>query len=170
MKNLGKFTLYTPENPPRAGANYLRNESGVDWYSISWDHERTAKNAYACTDESNTVVATTLDGELLFPGGLTVWEMSKNEVPEGFLTPGFYTLIIDGKWSVNYSKQAEDKRNALINEAKDYSEEWRTELALDMISDDDLAKLKKWTAYIKDLRNLDLSGAPNINWPEKPEK
>jgi hypothetical protein len=165
MKNLGKFTLYTPENPPREGTNYLRNEQGVDWYSISWDHERMEKNAYACTDDSNTVVATTLDGELLFPGGLTVWEMLKTEVPEGFLSPGFYTLIVNGAWGVNYSKQA-----SLINEAKDYTEDWRAELALDMISDEDLAKLRKWTAYIKELKNLDLSGAPNINWPEQPEK
>lgn len=170
MKNIGKFELYTPESPTREGVNYLKNEQGIDWYSISWDNERTAKNAYACTDDSNTVVATTLHGELLFPGGLTVWEMLKTEVPESFLNPGSYTLIIDGKWAVNYSKQAEDKRNSLINDAKDYTEEWRTELALDMISDSDLESLKKWTIYIKLLRNLDLSTAPDIDWPEQPKK
>ncbi|CAI0999598.1 MULTISPECIES: hypothetical protein [Serratia] len=41
MKSLGKFTTYTPTRkamPDRIeGINYLKNETGIDWYSISWD-------------------------------------------------------------------------------------------------------------------------------------
>jgi len=45
---------------------------------------------------------------------------------------------------------------------------WQTELQLGIISDEDKASLIAWLAYIKALKNVDISNPPNINWPENP--
>ncbi|EBS0255991.1 phage tail protein, partial [Salmonella enterica subsp. enterica serovar Java] len=53
--------------------------------------------------------------------------------------------------------------------------DWRTELALGEISDDDKDSLTKWMAYIRALKTLDLSGVKDsatfteIRWPELPQ-
>jgi len=45
---------------------------------------------------------------------------------------------------------------------------WQTELQLGIISDEDKASLIAWLAYIKALKNTDISNPSNINWPLLP--
>ncbi|ENQ6342457.1 tail fiber assembly protein, partial [Salmonella enterica] len=53
--------------------------------------------------------------------------------------------------------------------------DWRTELVLGEISDDDKDSLTKWMAYIRALKTLDLNEAKDeatftaIRWPELPQ-
>ncbi|EBW5674352.1 tail fiber assembly protein, partial [Salmonella enterica subsp. enterica serovar London] len=53
--------------------------------------------------------------------------------------------------------------------------DWRTELALGEISDDDKASLTKWMAYIRELKSLVLTGISDeatfnkIQWPVLPQ-
>ncbi|ENC65682.1 caudovirales tail fiber assembly family protein, partial [Escherichia coli P0299917.7] len=76
---------------------------------------------------------------------------------------------------VDYSRLAEKKRQSLLNEAKDITSDWKTELELGTISDDDKARLTQWMAYIKAVKALDLSQVSDessfylIQWPEKPD-
>lgn len=71
-------------------------------------------------------------------------------------------------------EKAESKRQELQTAANDTIADWRTELQLDTISDDDKASLVKWMAYIKALKALDLSsvtdetGFEGIDWPTLP--
>ncbi|WP_288450278.1 tail fiber assembly protein [Enterobacter roggenkampii] len=52
--------------------------------------------------------------------------------------------------------------------------DWRTELQLDIISDEDKGNLIKWMAYIKQLKAMSFSkiideaSFDNIIWPVKP--
>lgn len=45
---------------------------------------------------------------------------------------------------------------------------WKAELELGIISDEDKETLKAWLLYIKQLKTVDTSVAPKITWPEKP--
>ncbi|MDM2775694.1 tail fiber assembly protein [Citrobacter sp. Cpo142] len=65
-------------------------------------------------------------------------------------------------------EQAEAKRQSLLDEANKITADWRTELTLGIISDDDKAKLTEWMKYIKAVKAVDTSTAPDVIWPEKP--
>ncbi|MBL5920763.1 tail fiber assembly protein [Lelliottia amnigena] len=64
---------------------------------------------------------------------------------------------------------AEQQRRVLLAEADQITADWRTELALGIIDDGDKAKLTVWMKYIKAVKAVDTSTAPDINWPERPE-
>ncbi|NWC62911.1 tail fiber assembly protein [Cedecea sp. P7760] len=63
---------------------------------------------------------------------------------------------------------AERKKKALLSEADSITADWRTELALSIIDEDDKAKLTAWMKYIKAVKTVDTSTAPDVSWPEKP--
>lgn len=63
---------------------------------------------------------------------------------------------------------AEQERQALLAQANAMTADWRTELALGSIDDEDKAKLTAWMKYIKAVKAVDTSTAPDIIWPERP--
>lgn len=91
------------------------------------------------------------------------------------LTNGYDATIIDGKYAVDYVSIAQRQRQVLLSEASQTIADWRTELQLGTITDDDKASLTKWMAYIKELKELDLAGITDetsynaTKWPDKPE-
>lgn len=64
---------------------------------------------------------------------------------------------------------AEQKKASLLAEAQSTISIWQTELQMDIISDEDKARLLAWLKYIKALQAVDVSTAPDIVWAEKPE-
>lgn len=76
--------------------------------------------------------------------------------------------------AIDWQAQAEHQRQDLLTAANDVTADWRTELQLAMISDEDKASLIEWMAYIKALKSLDLSNISDegalglIAWPSKP--
>ncbi len=85
--------------------------------------------------------------------------MEVDELPEGFgIEASWYYK--DGEVlpvPADYSQLAEKQRQHLLTEAKDITSDWKTELELGVISDDDKARLVQWMAYIKAVKALDLS-------------
>ena len=63
---------------------------------------------------------------------------------------------------------ADQHKTELLIQAKATIGFWQTELQLGLISDEDKGSLVEWINYIKALRAVDLSTAPNIIWPEQP--
>ncbi|MFP1927394.1 tail fiber assembly protein [Lonsdalea quercina] len=63
---------------------------------------------------------------------------------------------------------AESKRVQLLNHADEVVKDWRVELALDEISDEDKAELSAWMAYKRAVKAVDVSTAPEISWPVGP--
>ncbi|ESN50403.1 tail assembly chaperone [Enterobacter sp. MGH 16] len=63
---------------------------------------------------------------------------------------------------------AERKRQTLLAKANEVTADWRTELSLGIIDDDDKAKLTAWMMYIKAVKAVDISNAPIFIWPTKP--
>lgn len=73
---------------------------------------------------------------------------------------------IDAKKKDDIS-DAELKRNTLLSEANNITADWRTELTLGIISDADKEKLIVWMEYIKAVKAVDTSTAPDIEWPQR---
>ncbi|EAX4120859.1 tail fiber assembly protein [Salmonella enterica] len=170
LKNVHR---YIPDNPDYdSNFLYFRSEDGQDFYeSLS----KFTKKYKLCIDSENIIRSVSEDVSRLYPAGFSVVEV--NKLPAGF--------NIFGDWQykkgavvavpVNYHAKAETTRQKLLDAANSAIADWRTELALDEISDDDKATLTKWMAYIKGLKSLDLKGISDeatfnkIQWPALPQ-
>lgn len=101
------------------------------------------------------------------------------EYPEGTTTKAPSTAYDkwDGqKWVTDSDEQhaanvaaAEQQKANLLNAANSKISLWQTELQLGIISDDDKAALIAWIGYIKAVKAVDTSTAPEITWPEQPQ-
>ena len=173
MKHLKALTPYIPDEPV-LGLNviYLRDEDGGDWYEQQKDfHGDTLKVAY---DARGIVVSISSDVSRLWPVNLSVVELSADNAPEGLTDSGEWvfngeTIEARTYTQQEYEVQAQQKKDELIAYANEVTRAWQTQLMLGMITDDDKARLTAWMEYIQRVQAIDVSAAPNINWPDKPE-
>ncbi|HBC0040314.1 TPA: tail fiber assembly protein, partial [Salmonella enterica] len=110
----------------------------------------------------------------LYPAGFTVVEV--DELPDG--------VDIYGGWQYRngvvttapdyYVNKAETERQKRLSEAEGIIADWKTELGLGIISEEDKRHLVEWIAYIRGLKALNFSTITDesllnaINWPERP--
>ncbi|EBC1598971.1 phage tail protein [Salmonella enterica subsp. enterica serovar Halle] len=171
LKNVSR---YCPENPVYgAGVQYFRSEDGLDFYDSV---NKFSKKYKLCVEPTTGVICSVSeDVSRLYPAGFSVVET--DALPDGCDISGNWRFV-DGAVSpvpVDYPKKAESQRQRLLDDAADITEDWRTDLQLEIISDEDKASLVKWMTYIKKLKALDLSGVKDetdynaIKWPAKPE-
>ena len=64
---------------------------------------------------------------------------------------------------------AEQHRQLLIAQVDELTSDWRVELMLGDISEENKKKLSSWMAYKTAAKAVDVSTAPDINWPVQPE-
>ncbi|WP_241175047.1 tail fiber assembly protein [Kosakonia sp. CCTCC M2018092] len=57
----------------------------------------------------------------------------------------------------------------MLADADQITSDWKTELALGILEDDDRETLTKWMKYIRAVKAVDVSTAPDIEWPAQPE-
>ncbi|PQL06872.1 tail fiber assembly protein [Pantoea ananatis] len=82
----------------------------------------------------------------------------------------------DGEdWVMNLVKRheadiasAEKHRQSLLDNIEKTTSDWRIELLLGDISDNDKSKLSAWMAYKSAVKAVDMSTAPDVNWPVLP--
>lgn len=171
---LRNVTRYYPEEMPYGeGIQYFRSEDGQDFYESL---DKFTKKYKLCTHpETGVIYSMAEDASRLYPAGFTIVEV--DELPEGFGIEACW-YYKDGEVlpvPVDYSRLAEKQRQRLLNEAKDITSDWKTELELGTISDDDKVRLTQWMEYIKAVKALDLSQVSDessfylIQWPEKPD-
>ncbi|EAB1665106.1 tail fiber assembly protein [Salmonella enterica subsp. enterica] len=171
---LKNVTRYIPDDPDYDNNFlYFRSEDGQDFYeSLS----KFTKKYKLCIDSKNIIRSVSEDVSRLYPAGFSVVEV--NKLPAGF--------NIYGDWQykkgavvavpVDYHAKAETTREKLLTDANSTIADWRTELALGEISDNDKASLTKWMAYIRELKTLDLAGVSDettftaIRWPSLPQE
>ena len=65
--------------------------------------------------------------------------------------------------------QATTEKSARISEANGVTQAWQTQLLLGIITDEDKVTLTEWMKYIQAVQTTDLTNAPDISWPVKPE-
>ncbi|EKJ9975755.1 tail fiber assembly protein [Escherichia coli] len=64
---------------------------------------------------------------------------------------------------------AEQHRQMLLAQVDELSSDWRVELMLGDISEENKKNLSSWMAYKTAVKAVDVSTAPDINWPVQPE-
>ncbi|EDM0860066.1 tail fiber assembly protein [Salmonella enterica subsp. enterica serovar Typhimurium] len=167
------------------GAYFLESEDGQDWYECqSLFSDDTAKIMYdpegviwGVVNQPVPQRGNTYAVSMLWPVNMSVAEIDAADCPDDCRGDGSW-LYRDGKVlpvPVDYQAKAETTRQKLLDAANSTIADWRTELALGEIGDDDKDSLTKWMAYIRALKTLDLSGVKDsatfteIRWPELPQ-
>ncbi|WP_417633226.1 tail fiber assembly protein [Citrobacter freundii] len=171
MQSFSKFTPYTPDTTDRPkiidGQNvmFLRDEKGNDWYDVIelFDESTTLKIGY---DDDGRVRTFSTNIHALFPVNLSVVELPATE-DNLRVTLGADWFYQDGKLQQirDYLAQAEaerDRRMAEMTARIDWLEAAQKDGDISTEEQTDLAALR---ARRTKLRRLDLSSAPDINWP-----
>lgn len=111
---------------------------------------------------------------------VSVAEADYENLLQGQSTGRIITADTDGRPMlvdpvIDWQARAEQQRKNYIASANEITSDWRTELQLDVIADDDRISLTNWMAYIRALKSLDLSGVDSeasfdaVDWPAEPE-
>ncbi|EAW0674744.1 TPA: tail fiber assembly protein [Salmonella enterica subsp. enterica serovar Welikade] len=167
------------------GAYFLESEDGQDWYEcqslfsddtakIMYDHEGVI---WGVINKPVLQRGNTYSVSMLWPVNMSVAEIDAADCPDDCRGDGSW-LYRDGKVlpvPVDYQAKAETTRQKLLNDADNAIKDWRTELTLGIISDENKATLIMWMNYINVLKSLDLTGVSDeatftaIRWPALPQ-
>lgn len=167
MMMLKNFSQYEPEyKQVLFDAVFLESEDGLDWYyHMSRFQSDTLK---VCFDKNNIIRSFSYQVDKLFPLGMSVSEVNKSDVPEGLNINGEWMFFEGGIIPVpfDYIKEAEKKRTDLM---KGVSEQIDLLVSAEDdgdITDEEKSILARLREYRSALRRLDLSKAPDVQWPE----
>ncbi|EBF7441801.1 tail fiber assembly protein [Salmonella enterica subsp. enterica serovar Muenchen] len=167
------------------GAYFLESDDGQDWYEcqslfsddtakIMYDHEGVI---WGVVNKPVPQRGNTYSVSMLWPVNMSVAEIDAADCPDDCRGDGSW-LYRDGKVlpvPVDYQAKAEATRQKLLNDANNVIKDWRTELTLGIISDENKATLILWMNYINVLKSLDLTGVSDeatftaIRWPALPQ-
>lgn len=150
--------LDSPKQPP-IGYAVRRKEDGSEWEFVV-DHRK--KISYKKSDQSQYVIDYL--GEVKPDYTLVAPTSSFDE-------------WVDGAWRTNLIKQQEqqvreasNKRLYLQEIAEKHIDHIKSAIAANDATPEELESLAPWEAYNRALARLDVSKAPNIEWPENQAK
>ncbi|EML5897453.1 tail fiber assembly protein [Citrobacter freundii] len=174
MQRFGKFTPYIPDTTDRPkiidGQNvlFLKDDKGNDWYDVIklFDESKTLKVGF---DDDGRVRTFTTNIHAFFPANLSVVELSATKANLR-VTLGDDWFYKDGKLQQirDHLANAEAERNSRMADVTtriDWLEDAQKDGDISAAEEKELATLR---AYRTELRRLDLTGAPDIDWPEVP--
>lgn len=175
MQSFGKFTPYIPDTTDRPkiidGQNvmFLKDDKGNDWYDVIklFDESKTLKIGY---DDDGRVRTFTTNIHAFFPVNMSVVELSATKANLR-VTLGDDWFYKDGKLQQirDHLANAEAERDSRMAEVTTRID-WLEDAQKDGdISSDEETELASLRAYRTALRRLDLTTAPDINWPEVPD-
>lgn len=173
MELINVKRYYPEEMPFGNNVQYFRSEDGKDFYeSIPLF---TRKYKLCIHPDTGVIHSVSEDVSALYPAGFSVVEV--DELPEGMNINGGWQFV-DGSVSavpVNWNAMAEHQRSSLLSAANDNIEDWKIELKLDMISEENKERLTRWMTYIGEVKNMILADVKSkeqydaLIWPVKPE-
>lgn len=168
MKHFNNFKLYEPDDKKLPTALYLRDDTGNDWYSaIDSFSLDTFKISYR---DDGLIIGCELDATGIFPVNLSVVEIAPADVPAELFPDGSW-FYKDGKLQQirDHLADAEAERNSRMADVTtriDWLEDAQKDGDISADEEKELATLRDYRIA---LRRLDLSTAPDINWPEVPD-
>lgn len=170
LKNVSRY--YPDDMPLGDDVQYFRSEDGIDFY----DSFKLFKMKYKLCIDTKTGVICFISEDVsgLYPAGYTVVET--DTLPDGCDTYGgwMYENEVVKAVPVDFEAKAESERQRLLSDAATTIEDWRTELNLNVISEEDKSSLILWLAYIKKLKSLNFDDIKTqdafdaIDWPVSP--
>lgn len=167
MQNMN-FTPYIQnvENPHNIA--YLRDEDGNDWYE---QQEKflpdTLKVAF---DSLGIIKSLSYNVSAMFPSGLSVVEVNANDVPDGVAIDGMWQYV-DGeviRVPVNYVLLSDKEKKDRLATAAAAIAPLQDALDLDIATQREVELLTEWKKYRVLLNRMDISAAPDIEWPMEP--
>lgn len=167
------FTRYTPEEP-LSGVAYLQSEDGLDWYTLR--ESLVDSDALKIAFQADGIIRQqTYDVQGMFPENLSVAVVNKKSVPKDFPDNADGQWVFDGKKitprvipASELIAQAEETRAQLMAEANQKIAPLQAALDVGMATDEELVQLKAWKTYLVLLSRVDVSTAPDIDWPVAP--
>lgn len=158
LQGVGLPASACSEAPPqtRMGSVAVYRDGG---WMIETDHR--GETVYSIADGSASIVSALGD----YPAGFTT------------LAPATAFDVWNGEaWETDKQAQtksaisaAEAEKSGRIAEAGSVTQSWQTQLMLGIITDADKASLTAWMKYMQAVQAVDVSAAPDISWPVKPE-
>lgn len=144
--------------PPDAQAGTVAVYQDGSWQSVQ-DHRGETVYSTA-TGEAITVL---LPGD--YPAGTTLLKPAT-----AFDKWGGVSWVTDTEAAQRAAiSAAEDEKAARVSEANGITQAWQTQLLLGIITDADKATLTAWMKYVQAVQATDVSSAPDISWPKKPQ-
>ncbi len=170
MITLKNFQIYKSTLHSGSSVLFLKDESGLDWYESQKEFsEKTLKVVF---DSNGVIISFDYDVSKLWPVGNSVSEVST--VPDGLDIAGGW--VFDGKkitrrkyTSDEFIIQATLNRDSLMSEATTAIAPLQDAVDIDDATDEERATLQAWKKYRVALNRLDLSAAPDVDWPTMPE-
>ncbi|WP_447876825.1 tail fiber assembly protein [Serratia fonticola] len=151
------------------GVQYFKDSSGKDWFeSLS---EFTKKYALAIDNDSGVIRSISEDVSRIYPVGLTVVEV--DSLPDGCDISGGW-IFKGGQVTPREITQQEiiaiaaKKKAELMLVATNKMAPLQDAVELGISADDEIAKLDAWKIYRVSLNRIDVTQAPNIEWPIEP--
>jgi hypothetical protein len=188
MQNIKNFRVKQPTErdiekygDAAAAIRFFESEDGQDWYECqSLFADNTIKIMY----DSENIIRSVIDKpvpergniyaiSMFSPEGMSVTEI-EGKLPEGFsIRRGEW--VFDGKKVVprTWSKeeliaQAQKTKSALLDEAAKVIVPLQDASDIEMATEEELQQLRAWKTYRVLLSRVDVSTAPDIDWPESP--
>lgn len=171
LKNL---TSYVPDESYEVaellslGVSFLKDESGHDWYDAQKEFNKDKLKIVYSSD--GIIRSADYDISALWPVNMSIAEIEKEAIPEKFSINGEW--LFDGEKitlaPVDHYAVAKLERQNRLNEASNAIAPLQDADELDMATEDERAVLSLWKRYRVMLNRLDLSKAPDIQWPERP--
>ncbi|WP_406704889.1 tail fiber assembly protein [Sodalis sp.] len=181
MLTLKNFRVYKPETNPFAAfgassAVFLKDEDGNDWYEVQKRFATdTLKIAY--TEVTGVINMAAMDADMLMP-----FDMSVTEVDAGILSKVDIHSLIKGEWMFKDGKiqpriythaeleqKATWEKDNLLDKAARVIAPLQDAVDLDIATEAEKSALLAWKKYRVLLNRVDISTAPDIDWPEPPE-
>ncbi|MEN4076036.1 tail fiber assembly protein [Serratia marcescens] len=167
MKKLIELKPYIPDEPSFGyGVCYLQCKEGNDWYkSLSEFSTETIKIVF---NKDGVVCAASEDVSMLWPVNMSVIEVSKMDIPDGFLPDG--TWVFDG--SVIYQNKA------VVNKREQHDKNITATIVITPLQDavdagiatpGEEVKLMEWKKYRALVSRVDTS-QDEITWPAQPDQ
>jgi hypothetical protein len=189
MQNIKNFRVKQPTKndtekygAATAGIRFFESEDGQDWYECQ---SRFADNTIKIMYDSENVIRSVIDKpvpergniyavSMFSPEGMSVAEI-EGKLPEGFsIRRGEW--VFDGKKVVPRTRskeeliaQAQKTKSALLDEAAHVIAPLQDASDVEMATEEELQQLRAWKTYRVLLSRVDISAAPDVKWPMKPE-
>lgn len=155
---------------------FLKDESGNDWYEVQkLFAPDTLKIAYI--EENGLVKMVGRDADMLVPIGLSV-----TEVDASILQTVDKDKLVQGEWAYRDGKiqpriythaeleqKATWEKDNLLDKAARVIAPLQDAVDLDIATEAEKSALLVWKKYRVLLNRVDISTAPDIDWPEPPE-
>ncbi|HAX4884361.1 TPA: tail fiber assembly protein [Escherichia coli] len=169
-----------PGNPKTKEQYLLTKNSGVVWLfaedSKNWYEEQknfqpdTIKIAY---DENNVICDVQTDVTAICPEGKSVVELPNITANRRADISGNWMFkdgsVIKRVYTEEEQRlQAENQKQRLLQQAREKTQFWQTQLALGIISDSDKQQLMRWMRYVQQVETTDTTELP-VTFPDQPE-